>query len=173
MLVAAGVAVAVVFALVGSGAGSTAGPTVAGSTAPTGLASAPPTSMPTGTPTTTPAPVATPNDPGVGGVTTPDLRTASATQTVSCPVPGEGPAGSTAESPDVQLVWSSEGAQTAFVGVDTQDAQAEPYSEVSTSGSISIPFACPAASHTYTITLVGAGGARSKTFTVQNTGHRG
>ncbi|RFA19463.1 hypothetical protein [Subtercola boreus] len=153
---------------------ATAQPATVGASAPPQNATAQPatpTPLAPGALTPTPtAPRPSPVGDGTGG---PVFRGSSAPASVSCPVPGEGPVGGVDVSPGVDLTWSSSGAETAFVGVDTADAEAQPYSEVAASGSVSVPFACPAASHTYTITLVGRGGSRSTTFTVENTGYRG
>ncbi|RFA13499.1 hypothetical protein B7R22_12570 [Subtercola boreus] len=175
VIVVVGAALGIGFAIAAPpNPGSTPPASASASTFPTPTPSVPPTPRTTAPTPTAPSPSAPATGPSdAGDAAQPAFGSGSATASVTCPVPGEGPTGSTASSPDVQLSWSSNGAETAFVGVDTTDARAEPYSEVSPGGSISIPFACPAQSHTYTITLVGTGGQRSKTFTVQNTGYRG
>ncbi|CAN5192630.1 hypothetical protein BH09ACT6_BH09ACT6_20300 [soil metagenome] len=112
--------------------------------------------------------------PGQGaGDGLPRFDSVSITPSVTCAVPSEARNAPQPESPSVTLSWQSSGATSAFVGVDTTDAQAEPYAPVDASGTAVIPFPCPRDEQTYTITIVNRNGSQSNTVTVVNQGYRG
>jgi hypothetical protein len=159
--------------------------------ATTAAPSVTPSATPKATPTPTPTPTATtPADPGTGdggGGTgggeappppanpAPVITSFGGTNAVICPTPSEAPVPGqgSAEPPTVSLSWTGTGADSAFFGIGTEDAQAEPYSGVGVNDSIAVDFQCPQASQIYTITLVGPGGATSRTVTVNNNGYTG
>ncbi|GGF21205.1 hypothetical protein GCM10011399_13590 [Subtercola lobariae] len=75
-------------------------------------------------------------------------------------------------STPLTISWTSTGGTKAYLGVDTTDAQAEPFESVNPdSGSNQdIDYQCYD-SHTYTLTVVGSDGSTaSKTVTVSNIG---
>ncbi|SDY54210.1 hypothetical protein [Herbiconiux ginsengi] len=181
--------VALVALIVVRQTGST--PLAAPETTPATTAAAGPTpsATPKATPTPTPTPTATtPADPGTGGGGTgggeapqppanpaPVITSFGGTNAVICPTPSEAPApgAGQVEPPTVSLSWTGTGADSAFFGIGTKDAQAEPFSSVGVNDSIAVDFQCPQASQIYTITLVGPGGATSRTVTISNDGYKG
>lgn len=91
-------------------------------------------------------------------------------QSVTCSTPAPGVPGLT--STPLAISWSSAGGSRAWIGVDTDDAEAEPYSEVSpASGALAdLQYSC-FADHTYTLTVVGPDGQKtSATVRVTNIG---
>ena len=64
--------------------------------------------------------------------------------------------------------WRSEGADRAWIGVNTSDASVQPTAEVATStdGFTSVSFACRDADQVFTLTVQGAGGTVSSTIAV-------
>ena len=92
----------------------------------------------------------------------------------STPVPDGFEPDPVIQTPPIVVEWSSTGAVQAWIGADTTDAQAEPYSEVDLSGSFGTEFLCPDDSITWTVTLLGADGSIvSQTATIVNTGYAG
>jgi hypothetical protein len=96
------------------------------------------------------------------------------TQTVTCSSDSSQP------NPPLAFGWTSSNAAEAFFGVDTSDASVAPfYPNLPPNGdSTDFPdtpfsFACPAASHQYTITVIGNGSTASKTILVTNNGFTG
>jgi hypothetical protein len=94
--------------------------------------------------------------------------------TISCPTDTGQP------SPTLAFSWTSTNAAEAFFGVDTLDASVSPfYSQLPPNGDSTdfpnspLDYACPAANHTYTITLMGNGTTVSRTLTVTNNGFTG
>jgi hypothetical protein len=69
------------------------------------------------------------------------------------------------------ITWSSTGGAKAWLGVDTDDAEAGPYTQVvADGGQTSIDYQC-FDDHTYTLTVVSADGQKvSQTVTVTNIG---
>lgn len=59
---------------------------------------------------------------------------------------------------EVTLQWASSNATQAWVGIATDNAKIQPYSDVPTSGTITLPFPCSNASQLYTVTLQDADG---------------
>lgn len=158
--------------------GKNSGSTVASpseSTSPS--ASATPSESPT--PSTSSSP--SPSSPSPSASTPPPPAPVAAVgsftvsnQTVSCTDK------SSKNPPQLAFSWTSSNAAEAFFGVDTKDASVAPlYSNLPPNGdSSSFPekpfsYACPAASHQYTITVVGDGAKASKTITVTNNGFTG
>jgi hypothetical protein len=58
----------------------------------------------------------------------------------------------------ITIQWSSSNATSAWIGVATSNAKAEPYDTVPTSGSYDIGFPCSNSHQVYTVTLEDAGG---------------
>jgi hypothetical protein len=115
---------------------------------------------------------------GGGGGTTqtgPVITSYNAPGSVACPSPPEAPDPNapTVEDPTVSLSWTSTGADEAWFGINTADAQREPYSAVGTNDSIAISFPCPVGNQTYTITVVGGGKSVSQSIRVTNVGYTG
>jgi len=145
------------------------------------------TSSPSHTPTPAPAsPAVSPGASGAlpsGSQAAPPPASASAPapaiesfsvgpQTVTCSAPAPGLPGLT--STPLTISWSIVGGLRAWVGVDTDDAMAEPYAEVSAeAGSTTdLQYLC-ADDHRYTLTVLGADGQTvSRTVTVTNIGDR-
>ena len=119
-------------------------------------ASATPTPSPSATPTPSPSPSeepepeetteAPPPPPPPGPVFT----SFSAPSTAAC-----ADEFSTAE---VTLTWASSSATAAWGGIATDNAKSAPYSDVPTSGSVTLPFPCSNESQLYTVTLEDADG---------------
>ena len=182
--------VVIVLRTVGPGA---QGSTVAGTSASPSATAEPiatpsPTSTPLPTPTTT-----TPSDVGTGGGTggtggsgtdgggtdattaAPVISSFVGPATIECPAPSEAPVPGVgaAETPYVSFTWTGAGADTAYFGIGTADAELAPYSSVGVNDSISVDFQCSNSNVTYAITMIGPGGKTSKTLNVVNTGYVG
>jgi hypothetical protein len=191
-----GAALVVFLVLIGLRLAATGSPTAA----PTSAESSPPASAsPSPTPSDAPSP--TPSETtdvsdgggngggngggggtgggnGGGGGTTqtgPVITSYNAPGSVACPSPPEAPDPNapTVEDPTVSLSWTSTGADEAWFGINTADAQREPYSAVGTNDSIAISFPCPVGNQTYTITVVGGGKSVSQSIRVTNVGYTG
>lgn len=172
----------------------TVGPDARGSTvaneSSTPSATADPSPTPTPTPTQLPTPTTTtPSEVGAGGTdgggtdgggaqggtTAPVITSFVGPATVACPAPSEAPVPGvdTAEPPYVSFSWTGTGADTAYFGIGTADAELAPYSGVGVDDSISVDFQCANSSVTFAITMIGPGGKTSKTIDVVNTGYVG
>jgi len=120
----------------------------------------------TESPTASSSPSASPSASVSAKATT---TTPTATTTTTKPPPS-GPtfssfsAPSSAACPDdssvmtITIHWSSSNATSAWIGVATNNAKAEPFDTVPTSGSYDIGFPCSNAHQVYTVTLEDAGG---------------
>lgn len=181
--------VVIVLRVVGPG---TPGSAIAGASA-TPSATGTPTPTPTLTPTATPIPTPTTTTPsdgggssgggsggGTGGGTgsgtpAPVITSFNGPATIQCPVPAEAPVPGVpaAETPYVSFTWTSTGADTAYFGIGTADAELAPFSEVAVNDGIAVDYQCSNASTTYAITMIGPGGKTSKTLNVVNTGYKG
>lgn len=87
------------------------------------------------------------------------------TETTAAPPPPAGPVFASFSAPstvtcadeydfkEVTITWSGTGAVNAWIGVDTNNAKVEPYSDVPTSGSYTLGFPCGNSHQTYTVTL--------------------
>ncbi|TAJ46848.1 MAG: hypothetical protein EPO52_15040 [Herbiconiux sp.] len=73
----------------------------------------------------------------------------------------------------MSFTWTSTGADTAYFGIGTADAELAPFSEVGVNDGIAVDYQCSNASVTYAITMIGPGGKTSKTLDVVNTGYVG
>jgi len=147
-----------------------------------GTASPSPTRTPAPTPSSTPSLAASPGASAAGqprpsaaqpSAPAPGIESFSVgPQTVTCSAPAPGVPGLT--STPLTISWSITGGARAWIGVDTDDAMAEPYAEVSAeAGSTTdIQFLCTD-DHRYTLTVLGADGQLvSRTLTVVNIGDR-
>ena len=150
------------------GAGPAPTPTPTGTSTPTPTPTQTPTPTPTPTPTQTPTPPPAPPGPVINSFTI-DAAT------VECGAPGT-------EDPEIVLQWSASRVDKVYFGIDTTDASVAPFfSNLPPSGDASdfpagyypFKYTCPAASHVYTITVVGDGTTVSKSITVTNTGYTG
>lgn len=170
-----------------------AGGLVAGATETPAATGTPTPTTPTAAPSLTPAPLPSAPSGGSGGsggggggdtpapppAATPAFTSFTATSAVECPfpttpVPGGFEPDPGLQTPPISIQWSSTGAVQAWIGADTTDAQAEPYSEVDTSGSFDTTFFCPDDSITWTVTLVGSDGSTvSQTAEISNVGYTG
>jgi hypothetical protein len=113
---------------------------------------------------------------GGGGTTTgPTITSYNGPSSVTCPAPPEAPDPNAprVEDPTVSLSWTSTGGDEAWFGINTDNAQREPYSAVGTNDSIAIGFPCPTGNQTYTITVVGNGKSTSQSIRVTNVGYTG
>jgi hypothetical protein len=69
---------------------------------------------------------------------------------------------------EVTITWTSSGAVRAWIGIATDNAKQEPYSEVPPSGAATLPFPCSNASQKYTVTLEdGSGTLAHQSSTVE------
>jgi cytoskeletal protein RodZ len=142
----------------------------------TATASSTPTPTPTHTPTPTPTPTPTsshtvaPPPPS----TNPTVASFTVSNTkVTCP------ADTTQPDPTLTFSWTSTNASEAYFGVDTNDAKANPFfSNLPPNGNTTnfpsgynpFDYPCPAASHVYTISVVGNGMQANKSVTITNVG---
>ena len=167
VLIAAGVALAI-------WAVSVAVSAPEGADAPVTAPSMPATSSPTQTPSVssaTPEAAATTEPPASGAPpTAPAPPAAGAPVISSFTVQPE-----TVRCPDerdstVPLIfsWRSEGAERAWIGVNTSDASVQPAAEVAASaeGYAGISFACRDADQIFTLTVQGSGGTVSSTIAI-------
>lgn len=105
-----------------------------------------PSITPSPTPSPTPTPTETTPPPPAGPVFT------------SFVVPPQAACPDETSTADVVVTWSSTGATKAWIGIATENAKDEPYAEVGTSGSETLPFPCSNESQVYTVTLEDASG---------------
>jgi|GEM_PF-3559286 len=140
----------------------------------------PPVPSPSPTPTpppAVPAPAEPPAEPAHSSppatTSAPKLAVTSidaSPTSVMCPTPS-----ATSDSNTyVTISWSSTGGQTAYIGVNTSDAAAAPYTTVSLNDSYTLYFPCSERRQTYTVTVVDAKGNRqSQSVEVSNGGYVG
>lgn len=155
ILVAAIAILLLVLATRGNEPAPVASPSPSASTEPS--ASPTPSETPTSSPTPTPSASVSP-PPAQGAEFTsfaPEDNSA-----VECP--------DDTSSVPLTFTWASTGAERAWIGVGTNDAQANPFAEVPTSGTFEdISFQCSNASEVYTVTLDdGAGTLTNATVTL-------
>jgi hypothetical protein len=141
--------VSVVAALIARGGWFSSGPDVSPSVSVT--PSATPSASPS--PSVTPSPSETP-EPSP----TPTETTPAGPQFTSFVAPSEALCPDEMTTADVTVTWTSSGAVKAWIGIATDNAKQEPYSEVPPSGSATLPFPCSNASQKYTVTLEDASG---------------
>jgi hypothetical protein len=143
--------ITVIAALVTRGGPTTPGvtPSPSESASPTASASPSVTPSPSPSPTPTPEPTETTEEPEEPSA--PKFKSFTVPATVAC--------ADESTTAEVTVAWESTSAKLAWVGIATNDAKAEPYSEVSTSGSITLPFPCSNESQVYTVTLEHANGS--------------
>jgi len=149
-----------------------ASPVISGTASPT--PSRTPTSPATAAASATASPGApTAVPPPAAPAPAPDIESFSVgPQTVTCSPPAPGVPGLT--STPLTMSWSITDGVRAWIGVDTDDAMAEPYTEVSAeAGSTTdIQYLCTD-DHRYTLTVLGTDGrTTSRTVTVTNIGDR-
>lgn len=149
-------------AVVGGSSTATRTPAPGGSPSPTALPAAPSSvAVPPGAPE------------GAATAAPPVIAAFSVTpQSVTCSTPAAGVPG--LMSAPLRISWSTTGGVQAWIGVDTNDAEAEPYSAVPpASGSLAdLQYSC-FADHDYTLTVTGPDGQKtSATIRVTNIGDR-
>jgi hypothetical protein len=151
----------------------------AGAGSSTPAASASETPVPTiSVPTVSIPPAGGGGGGGGGGAPKPTTTTAQrpavtslSAPDVACPFqPSDAPAATQVPSPSVTVQWSTTGGTKAWFGIQTSDAEANPYGSVDLSGSVTVNYPCTEATQLYTITVEGPGGKTSRSITVHNTG---
>lgn len=150
----------------------------AGPASSTPAASAPSTPVPTISVPTASIPPVSGGGGGGGGVARPTRTTTPRPVVESLSAPGvqcpyaasDAPAATTPPSPSVTVQWSTSGGTKAWFGIQTSDAEANPYGSVALAGSITVNYPCTEATQLYTITVEGPGGKASRSITVRNTG---
>jgi flagellar basal body-associated protein FliL len=151
------------------------GTTTASTASPTPTITHSASATPTPTPTPTPSPSASKTTAPPPPSTAPTVASFTVNTTkVTCAASGG------VQDPQLSFSWTSTNAAEAYFGVDTTNAQQNPFfgQALSPNGdSTSFPssynpfeYSCKAPSHTYTITVVGNGESASKTITVTNIG---
>lgn len=141
--------VSVAAALVARGGwfSSEPGASPSASVTPSASASASPSPSVTPSASETPAPSPTPTETSPSG---PTFTSFVAPSQATCP--------DEMTTAEVTVTWTSSGAVKAWIGIATDNAKQEPYSEVPTSGSATLPFPCSNASQKYTVTIEDAAG---------------
>jgi hypothetical protein len=122
-------------------------PTASMSESPSESASPTASASPTPSPSPTPEPSPEPTETTPAG---PQFTSFVAPGTAACP--------DESSTADVTITWTSSGAVKAWIGIATDNAKQEPYSEVPPSGAATLPFPCSNSSQVYTVTLEDAAG---------------
>jgi hypothetical protein len=114
--------------------------------------------------TDTPSTTASPSESATLSAAPTTTTTTTTTQPPAGPTFASFSAPSSAGCPDessnvtITISWSSSNATSAWIGVATSNAKAEPYDSVPTSGSYDIGFPCSNSHQVYTVTLEDADG---------------